>query len=725
MTRTLHSRRHLLKVGGLALGGLLVGVALPLGRLVAEQILPDGPEDAPPSTPEALDAFIAIGRDGQVHFTVPKIEMGQGAQSGLAMLVAEELEVPVDAIRLLEAPPDEGRYSDPLLHFQATGGSTSIRAYYEPLRRAGAAARLMLVAAAAARWGLPAERLRAERGEVLGPGGRRAGYGELVDAAARLPVPTEVPLKRPEDFRVIGRGARRLDTAAKVDGRARFTIDLVLPGMRYASARACPVQGGRVAAVDEHAARRVPGVLEVVRLDNAVAVIGEHTWAAIAGVRALEIQWDLGANARLDSAALERALHAALDQPGALAGEAGDIDAALEGAARRVEAVYEQPFLAHAALEPMSCVAEVREDGVELWVGTQVPVRAQAIAAEMAGCAPEQVVVHNQLIGGAFGRRLEVDFIGQAVAIARRVRGPVKLTWTREEDTTQDLYRPFYVDRLSAALDGEGRLLGWRHALAGASVLARYAPPAVPPSGLDSDAVEVATNPIYTLPNRRMTYVPVPPQALRPSWWRGVGPLRGTFVVESFVDELARAAGQDPVDWRLRLLDRHPRAQAVLRLAAERAGWHTPVGPGRGRGVAVQEVFGSYLATVVELTLDGHQLHLERLLVVADCGQVVNPVSVRAQLEGGTLFGLSAALFNEITVDAGAVRQRNFHDYRQLRIGDAPPVETHLVDSQAAPGGVGEAGTALIAPALVNALAAAGGERVRRLPLARAGYSLG
>lgn len=718
------SRRTLLKVGSLALGGLVIGFTLPFaGRSFAEQILNEGPEDQPMSNATALDAFISIDRDGQVTFTVPKIEMGQGAQSGLAVMVAEELEIGLEQITLKEAPPNEQIYNDKLLNFQATGGSTSIRSNWEPLRQAGAAARLLLIQAAAQRWQLGADQLRAENGRVLGPDGQSLGYGELVEDAAKLPVPEDIPLKPADQFRLIGKPTRRLDTPAKVDGTARFTIDLVVPGMKYASIRACPVLGGTLREVDERAARQIPGVIEVVRLDNAVAVIGEHTWAAFAGVRALEIDWALGDNAGIDSAQMEREIREALDKPGAIANEQGDIDAALKDAARTFEAEYEMPFLAHAALEPMTCVAEVRADAVELWVGTQVPVRAQTAAAEVAGRPAEQVIVNNQLIGGAFGRRLEVDFISQAVAIAAQVDYPIKLTWTREEDTTHDMYRPHYIDRFAAALDAEGRLQGWRHTIAGASVLARFAPEAVPENGLDGDAVEVAMHPIYAMPNLRVNYVPVPPRALHQSWWRGVGPLRSTYMLESFIDEVARSVEQDPVDYRMALLGSHRRAQGVLRLAAEKAGWGEPLEAGHGRGVAVQEVFGSFLATVVELQVSEDKgVRLKRLVVAIDCGQVMNPVSVKSQIEGGTLFGLSAALFNEITVREGRVEQTNFHDYRQLRISDAPPVETYIVESREAPGGVGEAGTAMIAPALVNALAAANGTRIRRLPLARAGY---
>ncbi|SDT24838.1 isoquinoline 1-oxidoreductase, beta subunit [Halopseudomonas xinjiangensis] len=720
------SRRQFLKVGSLAMGGLVIAFSLPYsGRSAAEQVIREGPEDGRMATATALDAFISIDRAGQVVFTVPKIEMGQGAQSGLAVMVAEELEIDLDQIALREAPPNEKLYNDKLLNFQATGGSTSIRSNWDQLRRAGAAARLLLISAAARQWQLSADGLRAANGRVIAPDGRSLGYGELADAASQLTVPEQIPLKSPGEYRLIGKPTRRLDTPAKVNGSAQFTIDLTVPGMKYASTAACPVLGGRVASVDDSDARAVPGVRQIVRLESAVAVIGDHTWATFAGVRALKIEWDYGENASIDSAQMEKTLREASSRDGALANQTGDIAAALESAANNVEAEYHQPFLAHAALEPMTCVAQVRPDAVELWVGTQVPVLAQMTAAETAGRPLEQVIVNNQLIGGAFGRRLEVDFITQAVDIARHVDFPIKLTWTREEDTTHDLYRPQYLDRFRAAVDEQGRLKGWHHKIVGESVMARYAPAAVSPDGLDPDAIEVAAHPIYSLSALRVDYVPVPPTALRPSWWRGVGPLRSTFALESFIDELAHAAKRDPVEYRMTLLGGHPRAQAVLRLAAEKSGWSSELPAASGRGVAVQQVFGSYLATVVELNArQDKTIGINRIVVAIDCGQVMNPVSVSSQIEGGTLFGLSAALFNEVSVEAGRVEQTNFHNYRQLRISEAPPVDVHIVNSGEAPGGVGEAGTAMIAPALLNAVFAATGQRLRRLPLVHHGFNL-
>ncbi len=718
----------MLKASGVALGGLLIATWLPpmVPKSFAIQRLEEEPEDHELQPPTALGAFLRVGHNGHITLISPKIEMGQGVQTGFAMMIAEELEVPLSQVSVAEAPPNPELYSDSILNFQATGGSASTRSNWEPLREAAAAARIMLIQAAANQWQVSAADCRAENGQVIGPGDRRLGYGEVVAAAAELTVPENVPLKKPEDFKIIGKPAQRLDTPSKVDGSAKFTIDLHVPGMKIASARACPVVGGTLVAVDESRARAVPGVVEVIKLDNAVAVIGDHMWAAIKGLEALEesVEWDFGAHGGIDQAQIEQALRDAFERDGAIANDVGDIDKALDGAESKIEAEYEMPFLAHSPLEPMTCVAQVRADACELWVGTQAPVFARQAAAKASGMPAEKVIIHNQWIGGAFGRRLETDFITQATAIAKQVDYPIKLVWTREEDTTHDLYRPHYIDRFAAALDADGMPIGWSQTIVGASVLARFAPDAVPPNGLDSDAVENSANPLYPLSNLRVRYVPEAPKAILNSWWRGVGPLHGAYVVESFVDELAYAAKQDPVDYRLKLLgDQHPRAQAVLRLAAEKANWRQPLPDGRGRGVAVQEVFGSYLATVVELQIDANNgVRIKRLICVADCGIVTNPTSVHSQLEGGTLFGLSAALYNEITVKNGRVEQSNYNDYRQLRISDAPPVEVFVVPSTEAPGGIGEAGTAMIAPALMNAMHAATGKRFRRLPLARAGF---
>jgi len=652
----------------------------------------------------------------------PKIEMGQGAQTGIAMMVAEELEVGLDQVSVQEAPPNSALYTDTLLQFQATGGSTSTRYTWEPLRRAGATARVLLIQAAALRWKVAPSLCRAENGRVLGPNGQQADYGELVDAAATLPVPHDVELKTVKQFKLLGTRARRLDTPAKVNGTARFTIDLQIPGMLVASSLTCPVHGGRLRSVDDSLARKVAGVRDIVLLDNAVAVTANNFWACQQALKALNVEWDLGPHASTSSKQLDQALIDASSRDGVVAKRTGDIEQARQEASSQFEAVYEQALLSHSPLEPMSCVAHVRADGCDLWVGTQVPVFAQQTAAQVTGLPAEKIQVHNQLIGGAFGRRLEFDFITQAVAIARQVNYPIKLIWSREEDMTHDLYRPLYADRLNAALDEKGSPLGWEHRIAGASILARYVG-SLPPSGVDADAVEVAVDPIYQLPHLQVHYIREDPKVVPVSWWRGVGPLRSTYALECFIDELAHNAKADPLAYRLKLMEGQPRAQAVLQLLAEKGNWSRPLPTGQGRGVAVSAVFGSYVATLVELEMRGELgFRIKRLISVVDCGFATNPTSVIAQIEGGTLFGLSASLFNEILIENGQVQQNNFHTYRQLRISETPPVEVHLVPSLEAPGGVGEAGTALIGPALVNALHAASGQRIRRLPLSRFGY---
>ncbi|HBN9703310.1 TPA: molybdopterin cofactor-binding domain-containing protein [Pseudomonas aeruginosa] len=716
------SRRSLLRGGGVALGGLVLSAWLPplVSRSAAAEATAAG--QLGEGSAEGFGAFVRVARDGRVTVISPKIEMGQGAQTGIAMMVAEELEVGLDRVSIQEAPPNSALYTDSLLQFQATGGSTSTRYTWEPLRRAGATARILLLQAAALRWKVAPSRCRAENGQVLGPDGQQAGYGELVDAAAALPLPQSVPLKTPEQFKLLGTRAQRLDTPAKVNGSARFTIDLQVPGMLVASSLTCPVHGGRLRLVDDRQARQVAGVRDIVRLDNAVAVTASNFWACQQALKALRIEWDLGPHAAIGSRQLDQALIEASGRDGVVAKREGDIEQARQKATSQFEAVYEQALLSHSPLEPMSCVAHVRTDGCDLWVGTQVPVFAQQTAAKVTGLPLEQIQVHNQLIGGAFGRRLEFDFITQAVAIARQVDYPIKLIWSREEDMTHDLYRPLYADRLQAALDEQGRPLGWEHRIAGASILARYVG-SLPPSGVDADAVEVAIEPIYRLPHLQVRYIRQDPEVVPVSWWRGVGPLRSTYALECFIDELAHNAKADPVSYRLGLMEGQPRAQAVLRLLAEKSDWSRPLPAGQGRGVAVSAVFGSYVATLVELEMHGESgLRIKRLVSVVDCGFATNPTSVIAQIEGGTLFGLSASLFNEILIENGRVQQNNFHTYRQLRISEAPPVEVHLVPSLEAPGGVGEAGTALIGPALVNALHAASGKRIRRLPLSRFGY---
>ena len=592
------------------------------------------------------------------------------------------------------------------------------------------------MAAAAQTWQVAATSCRAERGEVIhGPTGRRLGYGALVDRAATLPVPPTPPLKDPKDWTLIGTPAKRLDSPDKVNGTALFGIDVRLPGMKVATLAACPVFGGKLASVDDAKARAVPGVQQVVRLDDAVAVVAAHMWAAKQGLAALAIRWDEGPNARLGTADIVQQLAAASQRSGVVARNDGDVVRAMAGAARKVEAIYEQPFLAHATMEPVNCTVHVRPDGCDIWVGTQVPTFTRTAAAQLTGLPRERVQVHNHLLGGGFGRRLEVDFVRRAVRIAMQVAGPVKVVWTREEDIQQDMYRPYYYDRIAAGLDERGRPVAWTHRVTGSSIMARVTRELFPKTlrvmraaglhqlvamvkGLDVDAVEGAAEPPYTLPNIRVEYVRQEPPGIATAFWRGVGPTHNIFVVESFIDELAAATQQDPFQYRRALVDQAPRAKAVLELAALQAGWGRPLAPGSGRGIALLHAFGSYIAQVAEVVVSKQgEVRVPRVVCAVDCGVIVNPDTVKAQVESGIIFGISGALWGEITFRDGRVEQHNFNDYRILRINEAPDIEVHLVKSTEAPGGIGEPGTSAVMPAIANAIFAATGKRIRKLPV--------
>jgi isoquinoline 1-oxidoreductase subunit beta len=705
------SRRTFLKVSAAAGGGLLIGFYLPAARVA--------PATAANAGDFAPNAFVLIGRDDSVTLIMPQVEMGQGTYTSMPMLIAEELEVDLGRIELEAAPPDDRRYANSLIGFQVTGGSSSVRAMWEPLRRAGAVARVMLISAAAQGWNVDPTSCRAERGEVIhGPTGRKLRYGALADTAAALPVPDNVALKDAKAFKLIGTPTKRLDTPDKVNGKALFGIDVKIPGMKIATVAACPVFGGKLARVDDSTAIEIKGVRQVVRLDDAVAVVADHMWAAIQGLAALDIEWDEGPNANVSSAHIVRQMETALQKPGVVGRKDGDVAKAMAGAAMKVEAVYQVPFLAHATMEPMNCTVHVRQDGCDVWVGSQVVSRAQATAAKVTGLPLEQVQVFNHFLGGGFGRRLEVDFVTQAVRIAKQVDGPVKVVWTREEDIQHDIYRPYYYDRMTAGLDAQGLPIAWRHRVTGSSIEARWLPTAMK-DGLDTDAVEGAAVELqYAIPNILVDYVRQEPPGLTTGWWRGVGPTHNIFMVESFIDELAAAAKKDPLEYRRALLAKSPRARAVLDLAAEQAGWGQPLPPGVGRGVSLQFAFGTYLSQVAEVAVskDGEVL-IQRVVCAVDCGIIVNPDTVKAQIEGGIILGLTAALFGEITLKNGRVEQSNFNDYRALRINEAPTIEVHLVISAEAPGGIGEPGTVGIAPAVANAIFAATGKRIRKLPV--------
>ncbi|PWT70148.1 MAG: aldehyde dehydrogenase [Proteobacteria bacterium] len=705
------SRRSFLTASAAIGGGLLLGFGLPARGEVRDTLTTDAPFSP--------NAFLRIDRAGKVTFVSPMIEMGQGTYTSLPMLIAEELEVDVDTIAIEHSPADDKLYVNPLIGAQLTGGSTSIRAMYVPLRNAGATARVMLVTAASKRWKVDPSTCRAESGAVVHtPTGRRLGYGALVDAAAKLPVPDKVVLKDPAQFKLVGTPQRRLDTDSKVDGSAKYGIDKRMPAMKFAVVAQSPVFGGKLVSVDEAKAKAVRGVTQVVRLDDAVAIVAADTWAAKQGLAAAAPKWDPGPNGKVTTADVSKQLARASEKPGVVARRDGDAVAAIAGAARKIEAVYEQPFLAHAAMEPMNCTVHVTQAHCDIWVGTQIPGMTQAAVAKLTGLHAPQVRIHNHLLGGGFGRRLDYDGTVRAVQIAQQVRGPVQVIWTREEDIQHDLYRPYYYDRLSAGVDAQGKLLAWSHSIAGSSVVARYAPAWIK-GGIDPDAVDGSRNMPYGVPAVHVNWVQQEPPGVPTSWWRGVGVTHGTFVVESFIDELAAQTKQDPLAYRVALLDKNPRARNVVQIAAERSGWGKPLPARQGRGISLCIGFNSFVAQVVQVSVDKDgAVNATRVWCAVDCGIQVNPDTIRAQMESGIIFGLSAALYGEITIKDGRVEQTNFDDYRVLRIHEAPRIDVALVKSLEAPGGIGEPGTSCVMPALTNAIFAATGKRIRKLPVA-------
>jgi isoquinoline 1-oxidoreductase subunit beta len=671
----------------------------------------------------APNAFIRIDRAGKTTLVMPQVEMGQGIYTAVAMILAEELDADFGQVMLEHAPPDDKLYGNPTFGIQVTGNSNSVRAFWKPLRVAGAATRAMLVQAAAARWRVDPASCSAAGGKVRhDASGRVAAYGEIVDAARALPVPKDPPLKDPKSFTLIGKPLKRLDTPKKIDGRVVYAIDAMLPGMTFATLAQSPVFGGKVAHVDDGVAKKIPGVRQIVVLDDLVAVVGDHFWAAKTGLDALEITWDKGANANVNSADIWDALRAASRKDGVVAKSVGDVEKGLTQG-ERVDAAYELPFLAHATMEPQNCTVAITPGACEIWTGTQVMTRAQSAAAEAAGVPVDKVTVHNHLIGGGFGRRLEADMVASAVRIAKQVDGPVKVMWTREEDMQHDVYRPAYRDVISATLR-DGKVVAWKYKVAGSSIMARWAPPAFV-NGIDIDAVDSAVDMPYDIPNRQVQYVRAEPQAVPTGFWRGVGPNNNVFATECFMDELARKAGKDPVEFRRGMLGTNPRLKAVLDLVAEKSNWGAPLPARAGRGVSLQPSFGSFIATVVEAEVDETgEVHLRRVTSAVDTGIAVNPDTIAAQLQGGVIFGLTAALYGEVTIAKGRVLQSNFNDYRMLRIDQVPKIDVHVIKSGEDPGGIGETGVTAGPPALRNAIYAATGIALRRLPIDRAALAV-
>jgi len=707
-------RRSFLKAGAAAGGGLLISIYVP-------EWTTSGGSQAAAAAPAtfAPNAFVRIGTDDSVTVIVNKSEMGQGVYTSLPMLLAEELEADWSKIRVESAPVDQA-YAHPIFGIQITGGSTSTASEWVRFRKAGATARVMLIAAAAEMWKVPAGSLHAENGQVIdAASGRRASFGSLADAAAKLEAPKDVLLKDPKAFKLIGKPTRRLDTPSKLNGSAQFGLDVSIPGMMTAVVARAPVFGGHVSSFKADKTKAVPGVKDVVQVPSGVAVIANGFWPAKQGRDKLEISWDDGPNASLSTLAMREQFTKLAQAPGLVARKVGDAAKALAGAAKTIAAEYEVPYLAHATMEPLNCVVDLRENSCEIWTGTQLQTIDRMAAAAVAGLKPEQVQIHTTLLGGGFGRRANPasDFIVEAVHVAKAAKVPVKVVWTREDDTRGGYYRPMWYDRMVAGVDAAGNPVAWTHTIVGQSIMEGTPFAAFIKDGIDVSSVEGAADLLYGIPNLQVD-LHTPKLGVPVLWWRSVGHSHNGFAVEAFFDEVAQAGGKDPYELRRTLLKDQPRMRAVLELVAEKANWGKPLPKGIGRGIATHFSFDSYVAQVAEVSVekDG-AVRVHRMVCAVDCGRVVNPDTVKAQMEGGIVFGLTAALKDEITFENGRVKQSNFHNYPMLRINESPQIEVHIVPSTENPTGVGEPGVPPVAPAVANAIFAATGKRVRKLPI--------
>ena len=704
-------RRSFLKTGVAGAAGLVIGFYLP-GRYEALAAEPAGTAE-----PTALNAWMRIGTDDTVTIIIDKSEMGQGIQTALCMIAAEELECDWKKIRT-EFAPAAKEYFNPAFGMQGTGGSSSVRSSWDPMRKAGAAARDMLVQAAAQKWGVEKTACRAENGVVLHQATKRKlTYGSLAEAASKLPVPDGVPLKDPKQFHVIGKSTKRLDTPDKVNGRAQFGIDVRRAGMLYAVVARCPVFGGKVASFDATKAKAVPGVKNVLQISSGIAVVADSTWTAMQGRRALDVKWDEGANANVSSESISKLFAERAAQPGVEARKEGDAAAALAGAATKIEAVYEVPFLAHATMEPQNCTADVRAGRCDVWAPTQFQTMAQGTAAKICGLKPEAVFIHTTFLGGGFGRKAGTDFVIEAVETSKALGAPVKVTWSREDDTQHDYYRPASYAKMAGALDADGWPVAWTTTVACPSIMNLWFPGSIK-NNLDPTSVEGVENLPYSIPNILVDYQ-LTETGIPVGFWRSVGNSQNGFFSESFMDELADAGKKDPYELRRRLLGKAPRHLGVLELAAQKAGWDKPLPAGRFRGIAVLFAFESYCAQVVEISADrsARTLKVHRVVCAVDVGRVVNPTNIAAQSESAVVYGLAAALHGAITISRGRVEQTNFNNYPVLRLDEMPEIETHIVPSEAKPTGAGELSVPPVVPALCGAIFAATGKRIRRLPI--------
>jgi len=705
------SRRDVLKAGALV-GGLVIAFLVPGARRFALA------QPAAAKLP-APNAFLRIGTDDSITVLIAHSEMGQGIWTALPMLIAEELDADWSKFRVEHAPAAPV-YAHTAFGMQMTGGSSSTWSEFERYRQVGALARTLLVSAAAKRFSVRPSACRTENGVVI-CGNQRARYGELAEAAAKLKAPASTTLRDPASWKVIGKPTRRLDTPEKITGRAQFGMDVQFDGLLTAVVARAPVFGGKVKSYDAAAARAVPGVRDVVQVPSGIAVIADHFWAAKQGRDALSIEWDHGTNAALDSGMLREEFRRLATTPGAVAATAGDASAALGSATKVLEAEYAVPYLAHAPMEPLNCTVKIGADQCEIWTGTQFQTMDQKVAAGITGLKSEQIEIHTMFLGGGFGRRATPtsDFVTEAVHVAKAAGKPVKTVWTREDDVRGGYYRPAYLHRLKVGIGADGPPTAWSHTVVGQSIIAGTPfEPMMVKNGVDATSVEgVADSPYVKDIRDHRIELHSPRTGIPVLWWRSVGHSYNAFVMESMIDELAAAAGRDPVEYRRKLLGRHPRHLGVLNLAAEKSGWGSPLPSGRARGIAVHESFGSFLAQVAEVSAEGGRIRVHRVVCAIDCGVAINPGGIAAQVESGIAFGLGAALYSRLEIRNGRPQQSNFHDYRVLRIDEMPVVEAHIVPSREKPGGVGEPGVPPIAPAVANAVFALTGQRLRELPL--------
>jgi isoquinoline 1-oxidoreductase subunit beta len=671
----------------------------------------------PTKDPMEINAWVQIAPDDSVTILIDKSEMGQGITTALSMVLAEELDLDWNKIKTVFAPAAPP-YFNPIFGLQGTGGSCSVRGSWEPLAKAGATAREMLIATAAKRWNVEASACHTEKSAVVQTAtGKRVDYGALVDEAAKLPVPVAPKRKEAKDYKIVGKATKRIDSAEKVNGKATFGIDVRRPGMLHAAVARCPVFGGKVQSFDSTKAKSVRGVKEVVQISTGVAVIADNTWSAMEGRNALQVQWDEGANSKVSSDSIRKLYLEQAEKEGAIARKDGDAAASLASAAKKVEATYEVPYLAHATMEPMNCTADVRSDSCTIIAPTQFQTFAQMTGAKITGLKAEQVRVETTYLGGGFGRRAEQDFIAEAVQLSKAMNAPVQVTWSREDDMQHDFYRPAVLVKMEAGLDGNGKAVAWKSRVVGPSIMSRFFPGSVK-NGIDESAVEGLSTLKYDVPNFLVDYV-MTESGIPVGFWRSVGCSHNGYFAECFVDEMAKAAGKDPVEFRQSMLPKDSRTRKVVELAAEKAGWSKPLEAGRHRGIAVVESFGTIVAQVAEIGIDikAKAVQVHRVVAAVDCGRYVNPETIRAQIEGSVVYGLSAALKGEITITGGRVDQSNFNDYELVRINEAPHVEVHIAENNEGPGGIGEPGTPPIAPAVCNAIFAATGKPVRRLPI--------